>query len=863
MRRNCLTTRPIESVKVSYKMNLLGLVSVTALAVSLSAGGALAQTASSASSSSAAPATPAPAPAPAAKAAPVPAQTAPAQQGTAAGDAPADETVLTVTATKPEVQHKADRDVYDVKQDPQASTGTAGDILNNVPAVTVDPDGTVALRGNTNVQVYVNGKKATQMQGDNRAFTLQSMSADDIDSVEVMSNPSAAFGSDTTGGIINVVLKRGRSIKPQTSFNISAGDRGRGNIGLRTGYTWGKFTLNGTVSLNAGAGGAGGAGGGRGGGGGGGGGSSSKNKSISDRIRLDPTTGNVVREDVTRNTTKSHNQSGGINLSGTYNLSDSDTLDGNLGYNRTRSSGMSGGETQSYNGSHVLTQDYGNVRNSQRNGENMNVSLVYDHRGEIGTTEDFKMAFQHSQSLSENLSNTHNIYHFSATPVAGTNTYTASHNKSKSSLDEFSGDWSHPIGESETSQTQLQVGWDLQNQISQQFAYTSQTSTSPVTPPSLPRNNSVTQFNTNDVLAAAYVTWQQQWDKFGYQLGLRVESLDREVESQNLVPSAHPGTPDPLNKSETSRVTYTPSLFLTYNLTDKDRLKFIYGQKVLRPSAQQLNPVIVYSEDLLTASSGNSSLKNAKNDKFELDYDHEISGGNLSGNLYYNQTDGFINQVQSYIASPVSGGTPVLLTSYENSGSSRQSGISLNYGGQAFEKKVRFNFGGDFSNTITDGTDPATGAPLHLSRQNSSARGMVRYTVNPKNSFGVNVNFRGQSGDTQGYTTPSTTANLFYQYQVIPNKAVIMVNATNFVVGPLSKRVSTTSITRGYSQSLNPGASFTVSFRYTFGAVRQGQGQGQWNGPRGGGQGSPGGQGGGGGYGGGRGGGGMGPGGGM
>jgi outer membrane receptor protein involved in Fe transport len=843
-------------------MKLLGLVSVTALALSLSAGGALAQTASASSSSSAAPAAPAPAP----KAVPAQPATA-APQGNAAGNPPSDETVVTITATKPEVQHKVDRDVYDAKADPQAATGTASDILNNVPAVTVDPDGTVALRGNTNVQVYVNGKKSTQMQGDNRAFTLQSMSADDIDSIEVMSNPSAAFGSDTTGGIINVVLKRGRSLKPQTSFNVTAGDRGRGNIGIRTGHTWGKFTLNGNININAGAGGAGGGGGGRGGGGGGGGGSSSKNKSVSDRISLDPTTGNVTREDVTHNTTKSHNKANGINLTGTYNLSDSDTLDGNLGYNSTRSNSTSGGETQSYNGSHVLTQDYANLRNSSRDAENMNFSLLYDHRGEIGTTEDFKMAFQHTQSLNENLSNTHNVYHFSSTPVLGTNTYTASHSKSKSSLDEFSGDWSHPIGESETVQTQMQVGWDIQNSISQQFAYTSQTSTSPVTPPSLPRSNSVTQFNTNDVLSAAYVTWQQQWNKFGYQLGLRVESLDREVESQNLVPSAHPATSDPLNKSETSRVTYTPSLFLTYNLTEKDRLKFIYGQKVLRPSAQQLNPVIVYSDDLLTASSGNSSLKNAKNDKYELDYDHEVSAGNLSGNLYYNQTDGFINTVQSYIPSPVSGGTPVLLTSYENSGSSRQTGVSFNYGGQAFNRKIRFNFGGDFSNTISDGTDPATHLPLHLSRQNSSARGLVRYTVNPKNSFGVNVNYRGQSGDTQGYTTPSTTANLFYQYQVIPNKAVIMVNATNFIVGPLSKRVSTTSITRGYSQSLNPGASFTVSFRYTFGAVQQ-RGQGQWNGPRpdgagpGGGQGGGfgGGRGGGGGYGGG---GGMGPGGGL
>ena len=90
-----------------------------------------------------------------------------------------DTTTVTITADKPLIEHKIDRDVYDVKQDPLAATGTAADVLNNVPAVTVDNDGTVSLRGNSGVQVYINGKKSAQMQGDSRCLLYTSPSPRD------------------------------------------------------------------------------------------------------------------------------------------------------------------------------------------------------------------------------------------------------------------------------------------------------------------------------------------------------------------------------------------------------------------------------------------------------------------------------------------------------------------------------------------------------------------------------------------------------------------------------------------------------------------------------------------------------------
>ena len=207
----------------SCKTRRLTGASLIALALCATGGTAWAQSSSQTSAAAqstqtATTQTPAQAPAPAPAKAPAAPQTQTQAPGNGAGQPDADSatTVITVTAEKPEVTHKTDRDVYDVKQDPTSSTGSAADVLNKVPSVTVDPDGTVGLRGNSSVQVYVNGKKSAQMTGDNRGFTLQSMSGDDIDSIEVINNPTAEFGADSAGGIINIVLKRGRALKPQT-----------------------------------------------------------------------------------------------------------------------------------------------------------------------------------------------------------------------------------------------------------------------------------------------------------------------------------------------------------------------------------------------------------------------------------------------------------------------------------------------------------------------------------------------------------------------------------------------------------------------------------------------------------------------
>jgi len=108
-----------------------------------------------------------------------------------------------------QVKFDIDKKIYSVDQSIATAGGAASDVLKNIPSVKVDQEGNVSLRNDANVEVWINGKPSG-LNADNRAQVLQQMPAESIESVEVMTNPSAKFNPEGTAGIINLVLKKNR-----------------------------------------------------------------------------------------------------------------------------------------------------------------------------------------------------------------------------------------------------------------------------------------------------------------------------------------------------------------------------------------------------------------------------------------------------------------------------------------------------------------------------------------------------------------------------------------------------------------------------------------------------------------------------
>ena len=114
---------------------------------------------------------------------------------------------INLTAERTEVEIRLDKTVYNVGRDITVRGGSVADVLDNVPSVSVDIDGNVALRGNDNVRILINGKPSG-LVGLSGPQGLQQIPAESIDKVEVITSPSARYESEGTGGILNIILKK-------------------------------------------------------------------------------------------------------------------------------------------------------------------------------------------------------------------------------------------------------------------------------------------------------------------------------------------------------------------------------------------------------------------------------------------------------------------------------------------------------------------------------------------------------------------------------------------------------------------------------------------------------------------------------
>jgi outer membrane receptor for ferrienterochelin and colicins len=154
---------------------------------------------------------------------------------------------VVVRAEKTTVEIKLDKKVYNVGQDMIVKGGTASDVLDNVPSVTVDGDGNVSLRGNGNVKILIDGRPSNAI---NVSDALKTISADALDKVEVVTNPSARYDAEGGAGIINIILKKGKNQGINGTVMATVGDPR--NYGLITSlnYKSEQFNLFSTIGYN-------------------------------------------------------------------------------------------------------------------------------------------------------------------------------------------------------------------------------------------------------------------------------------------------------------------------------------------------------------------------------------------------------------------------------------------------------------------------------------------------------------------------------------------------------------------------------------------------------------------------------------
>ena len=145
--------------------------------------------------------------------------------------------------------NRIDHKVFNVDEDLMSVSGSASDLMQNIPSIEIDVDGNVSLRGSGNVLILINGRTSRLTTGADRAMALQQIPANAIERIEVITNPSARYRPNGTSGIINIVMKRERRYGFNGTWAANAGNAHRYNSNVLLNYNPGTINFFGSYDI--------------------------------------------------------------------------------------------------------------------------------------------------------------------------------------------------------------------------------------------------------------------------------------------------------------------------------------------------------------------------------------------------------------------------------------------------------------------------------------------------------------------------------------------------------------------------------------------------------------------------------------
>ena len=683
------------------------------------------------------------------------------------------EATVTVSGNRP--TNRIDRQVYDVKSDVSASNGSAADALNNVPSVGVDPDGTLTLRGSTNVQVLIDGKPSAMMQGDNRGATLNSLPAEDIESIEVINNPGAQFGNEGGGGpILNIIMKRNRKPGGYGALNANAGSAHRHNEALSGSYNSGRFGVQGGANFRH---------------------DGRNSVAQADRTRFDQLTGLGAHSTQASRST-GLNDAAGFNSALSYNLGDKDTLGANLAYAHRSNDQAAEDRYVNFGQDDIADSDY--LRTTRRSGtsENYSWGARFDHKGEING-ELAKFDLRVSSAI--NASDSAYANAFSIRPAGVFDSRNLQGNRTETHIADFTGDYERP-GE----QGFLKLGYKVSRH--QNGFDTRYTNIDPATIAETPNALRSNRFELDEGNLALYGSYQLRLNEnWGVLAGLRAEYTRMNIaQLTSAVEAAN------------HYINYIPSFFVSYKASERTNIRFSYAHRIRRPNANDLNPFVVYRDEF-NVSSGNPNLKPTETDSYELGY--ETRFGTLDTNLrgYYRKDRGLISERKVFISDTV------LLTTRDNAGDNRAGGLEFTVSGKLLPK-LSINTSGNLAYTEQRIFSALTGQYTQRSANSLSGRARFNYQASEQDQLQLSLNSQGKTLSGQGYRQPNYTANLSFRHLLTPALSLV-VNVTDVFNSNRIETITDNDLLRETNIRRYDGRVMYVGLSYRLGGAGAGGGR--------------------------------------
>ncbi len=689
-----------------------------------------------------------------------------------------------IVAERSSVEIKLDKKVYNVGSDMIVKGGTINDVLDNVPSVAVDADGSVTLRGNENVRILIDGKPSG-LAGINISDALKSLPADSVEKVEVITNPSARYDAEGGGGIINIILKKGKNKGINGSVLVTTGIPDNHTFSANMNYKTEVYNLFTTQGYG---------------------------------VRNTP-------GDFVMNSEYLNNNGETLNFTNEKRIINRN----NNGYNGTL--GIELYTTKSTSWTHVLNyrsndnkspeeatyMDFDAFRNltSQRsryNDQNANSNNIQYASNFVKkfTKEDHKLTADFSYSKNKDDKNSI-ITERSLTSSTPDIVDRTSNNQNQNQLF-FQTDYVLPIN----NDSRFEFGYRANyNELLTDYGVgTIQNGTY------TPNLNFTNSLDYKEKINALYSQFGSKIKKFSYLVGLRWE--DSNIDINQL-------TSQQFNKKRYNN--FFPSGFITYEFSETSNLSVNYSRRISRPRDRQINPFSEYTSNI-NYFQGNPDLNPAISNVYEVGYLKRWKKLTFNTSLYYNNINNSFQYIKresgEFITTVVVGGTdfmtPVIVTTPVNIGFTDKIGFefTLNYTPIKWWKlNSNFNFfrnqtHGSFSyvNSITNETVTQRFDNLAFSwftRINSKI-------ALPKGiDFQTNATYNAPMTTAQGNLRAVISGNLALSKDVLKEKATIALNVSDIFNSRKRKQdVHIPNLVNSRQELQFRTRQITLSFTYRF-----------------------------------------------
>ena len=693
-----------------------------------------------------------------------------------------------VVAERTTVEVRLDKKIYNIGKDITTSGGTVTDALNNVPSVAVDVEGNISLRGNDNVRILINGRPSA-LAGFGSTDALQQLPADAIEKVEVITSPSARYDAEGTAGILNIILKREKTLGFNGSINSFLGYPTTSGITSNVNLRSDKVNIFNTTGIRY---------------------RNSPGNGFFDNTYTSGSFDRIIEDrDIDRK-----DQGFNTNIGMEYFINDRSSLTGSFFWRFSKDEDVTENLTERFVGEEVESRTFREQEETEDDNSyqvSLNYRNKFDDEGHLLTAD-----MQYSKDRENQDAVIEERITFPTDDLLALENVTVREDQSEWLIQ---ADYVRPMEDaqfeagfrSNLEETITDYRLDSLDQASGEFVV----------------NRALTNiFTYNENVHAAYTQYGNKLGKFSFLTGLRLEytQLKGEVETEYDIEELEELLGQDVDLNFDKRyLGLFPTVNVIYELSENENVSLGYNRRINRPRGWFINPFPSRSSRT-NIFQGNPDLDPAFSNAFDLGYLKRWSSLTLTSSVYYQRETGSFQRIQEPTGITTPDGIEIIRTIPINLSTNQR------YGAEAGilynpTRWLRINSSFNFFRFVTE----CEFNDVDYGAENNSwfGRFSSKVTLPGKIDWQTNMFYRGPSNNAQTEFKGIFSMNLAFSKDIMNDNGTILLNVQDVFNSRKRQSFTQTDFFTSDSEFQWRVRSVRLSFVYRFNQAKQRNGRGR------------------------------------